>query len=370
MNFPTDPYRIQSRVRNIDPESYGRTRNHTNGAVTKLSPYISRGVVSTKSVLDSLVHRGFTFDECETLVRELTWRDYFQRVWQQRDLQAELQHSEPNINNGIPSALVEAKVGIDAVDDAIRELYSTGYMHNHCRMYTASIACNTADAHWLLPAQWMYYHLLDGDWGCNACSWQWVAGVFSSKKYFANQENIDRYCGTSQPGSWLDTDYENLPKISCPDHLRSSSSRKWVTNLPEFPMPELDPNLPVCVYNYYNLDPEWRAEIPYNRVLLLEPEIFSQYAVSDNCLDFMFALAGNIPGLMFFTGTFDELAASTDRTIFFKEHPLSRHYRGFQDKRDWMVPEVEGFFPSFSSYWKKVERHLREAFRINALIRA
>ncbi|MFM8347956.1 MAG: deoxyribodipyrimidine photolyase, partial [Bacteroidota bacterium] len=80
-NFPTAWPEIISRMRSIDPAAYARSRNHTNGSVTYLSPYLSRGVISTRRVLDSLIERGFTFDECEQLVKELAWRDHFQRVW-------------------------------------------------------------------------------------------------------------------------------------------------------------------------------------------------------------------------------------------------------------------------------------------------
>jgi deoxyribodipyrimidine photo-lyase len=63
-------------------------------------------------------------------------------------------------------------------------------------MYIASLACNVAQSQWRIPAKWMYYHLLDADWASNALSWQWVAGTNSNKKYFANQNNINKYCFT------------------------------------------------------------------------------------------------------------------------------------------------------------------------------
>ena len=76
-----------------------------------------------------------------------------------KNTQTGIDHTE------IPIAINNASTGIEAVDQAIHELFDTGYMHNHMRMYVASIACNQGKSHWKLPAQWMYYHLLDGDWG-------------------------------------------------------------------------------------------------------------------------------------------------------------------------------------------------------------
>lgn len=69
-------------------------------------------------------------------------------------------------------------------------------MHNHLRMYIAGTITNVSHAHWRVPSLWLYSHLLDGDITSNTCSWQWNAGTFSSKKYLANQENINTYTGT------------------------------------------------------------------------------------------------------------------------------------------------------------------------------
>ena len=96
----------------------------------------------------------------------------------------DLKQDQPKVDHHeLPTAIEHAKTGIDAIDNGIKELYQTGYMHNHARMYTAMLTCNIAQAHWLSPAKWMYYHLLDGDLASNMLSWQWVAGSFSSKKY-------------------------------------------------------------------------------------------------------------------------------------------------------------------------------------------
>ena len=116
-------------------------------------------------------------------------------------------------------AIIEAETGIEAVDQAIIELYQTGYMHNHMRMYVASICCNIANSHWLQPAKWMYSHLLDGDLASNQLSWQWIAGSFSNKKYFANQDNINTYFRSTQKGTFLDVDYDHFNVIKTPQAL-------------------------------------------------------------------------------------------------------------------------------------------------------
>jgi deoxyribodipyrimidine photo-lyase len=83
-------------------------------------------------------------------------------------------------------------------------------------MWLAMLICNIAGTKWETGAAWMYYHLLDGDLASNTLSWQWVAGTFSSKKYFANQENLNKY-GNSQDrqyGTILDKSYEDLAQDS------------------------------------------------------------------------------------------------------------------------------------------------------------
>jgi deoxyribodipyrimidine photo-lyase len=96
-----------------------------------------------------------------------------------------------------------------------------------------------------------------------------------------------------------------------------------------------------------------------NRILLLEPDFFSDYPVSNRCIDFMLALGKNIPELQVYVGSFDTFCAQYDvNTFYYKEHPLNTHYRGIKDSRDWMIESVCGYYPSFFSYWKKIQTPL------------
>jgi deoxyribodipyrimidine photo-lyase len=358
--FPTAYNEILVKIANVDPVAYGKSRNHIHGAVTRLSPYISRGVISTRQVLHSVLQRGYKLPQIESFVKELCWRDYFQRVAQHKNVSEEIrQPQHPVSNRQIPAAIVNATTGIQGIDSAIAELYQTGYMHNHCRMYTASLVCNLAKSHWLQPAQWMYYHLLDGDWASNACSWQWVAGANSNKKYFANQENINRYTDTAQIDTFLDTSYENLEKMSIPAALSQTEPFQGQTTLPMPATISIDAALPTYIYNYYNLDPLWHQHESGNRILLLDPEFFAQYPVSAKCIDFALSLGQNIPGLQVFVGSFQDLLSQYGLTdIYFKEHPLNAGYVGTEEPRDWILPEITDYFPSFFAYWKKVEKQL------------
>ncbi|MFM8911321.1 MAG: FAD-binding domain-containing protein [Flammeovirgaceae bacterium] len=356
--FPTSYELVSDRIDKIDPIAYARTRNYIDGDVTYLAPYISRGVISAKQVLEGVRSNGYQIKDIEKFVQELAWREYFQRVWQAKGnhLFEDLKQPQPAVlHQKMIAALQNGNTGIEAIDQQIQQLYQTGYMHNHARMYVASVACNTGKAHWLVPARWMYYHLLDGDWASNACSWQWVAGTFSSKQYYANQENINRYLHSTQRNTFLDVDYEWLPRMPIPAALEGTSDIAWHTELPSTPIPSLDPKLPTLIYNSYNLDPQWRAGEQVNRVLLLEPSHFKKYPISGQVLQFILGLSENIPGIQCFTGEVAHLTnlVSPD-SIISKEHPAFDHYPGAKDERDWLFPNVTGYFLSFSSFWKRV----------------
>ena len=355
----TDYGAILKKLDAINPFKYAQSRNYINGQVNYLSPYISRGVISTKQVLASLLEKGYSFDQMESLLQQLCWRDYFQRVAQHKDINQEIKHSQENVaHHAIPLSIIEGRTGIQAIDQSIESLFETGYMHNHCRLYLAALTCNMAKSHWYHPAKWMYYHLLDGDWASNACSWQWVAGANSSKKYYANQENINKYTASQQRNTFLDTSYEVLPEMEIPPSLTAIQEYDFDLELPEIVNINLNLDQPTFIYNYYNLDPLWHKDEPGNRILLIEPEFFQNYPVSKKCLDFMIALSKNIKDIQIYVGSFQSLVLNLEiNSIHYKEHPLNIGYVGVQEERDWIANEVVGYYPSFFAYWKKVKKH-------------
>ncbi len=372
MIFDLSYHEILDRIASVDPIKYARTRNYQNGAVTYLSPFISRGVISGKQILESILAKGYKPSQMEKFIQELAWREYFQRVWQAKGalIGTDLKYPQPGVqHHNMVTAVAKAQTGIDAIDQGIDELYETGYMHNHLRMYVASITCNIAGAHWAQPARWLYYHLLDGDVASNHCSWQWVAGAFSSKKYFCNQENINKYTGSIQRNSFLDKGYDEIPCMPTPDTLKTTLSPDYTTVLPVTQPLDIDSNKPTLVYNSYNLDPLWRKELDANRVLLLEPSHFSAYPVSEKVMGFILNQASKICGIQIHVGEYADLVElyqtndKIDHLLVSKEHPAFRHYRGIQDDRDWIFPSVTGYHPSFFAYWKKCERLLKTLAR-------
>ncbi|MDA9810003.1 deoxyribodipyrimidine photolyase, partial [Flavobacteriales bacterium] len=243
---------LLKKVKEFDPVKYGYSRNYLDGGVSRLSPYISRGIISTKTIFDAVLKKDYEFEKVQKFLQELSWRDYWQKKWQQTEnIDVDLKNIQsPTLSRKIPSAIVNHSTSITALDLSIKQMYESGYMHNHLRMYIAGICCNIGQYHWLNPAKWMYYHLNDGDWGSNALSWQWVAGTNSSKKYIANQENINKYCKTKDMATFLDKSYQELSSYSYVP-LELSSEDDLILNciLPKNELSVIDKDIPTLIYN-------------------------------------------------------------------------------------------------------------------------
>lgn len=361
MNKPFTAFQdILAAVSAFDEKAYAETRNFADGAVSRLSPYISRGCISTRFVFESVVAKNPGAAKGK-FIQELLWRDYFQRLLQAKpDLYDKPVRPQDwtTSRNGIPIAVLNAASGISAIDQAIESLYENGYMHNHFRMYVAALCCNTAKCGFQIPARWMYYHLLDADIASNYASWQWVAGHLTGKSYIANQENINHYSRSVQHRTFLDTTYEKLAQLPIPEILKEHTSPILETLLPETPMPKLN-GKPVLLYTFYNLDPLWHRDDDCHRLLILEPSHFRRFPVSEKVMEFTLKLATNIPNLIIYCGAFSQLKATYPNHLFIcKEHPLLVFTDAETEPRDWIVPEVTGFFPSFSKYYQKCLKYL------------
>ncbi len=356
MDFPTEYKSILERIKNINPIQYSNSRNYINGSVTYLSPYISRGVISLPQLKEAILQK-FSKEQSSKLLQELAWRQYWQNVWINKgsNIFNDLRWQQANVNHHqMIKAIQEANTGIQAIDKAINELYTLGYLHNHLRMYIASISCNIAMAHWLTPSKWMYYYLLDGDLASNSLSWQWVAGAFSSKKYYCNQININNYTNSAQLNTFLDTTYDALPNLPIPQILKDQTGMNLKTNLPPKNSPILNSSLPTFIYNAYNLDPLWHYTEPANKILLLEPSHYQKYPVSEKVINFIIDLSKNINNIQIFVGEFEALfVLAKANKIFYKSHPAFTHYKGIAENYEMLFPTVTDYYPSFSAYFKK-----------------
>jgi deoxyribodipyrimidine photo-lyase len=363
-DFPTDIASIRGRLSAIDPARYASTRNSLSGAVTCLSPYLTHGALTLPQIRDEAFAKAGKRASYK-LVFELAWREYFQRVWWERGegIFSDIKRPQSPVRESleVPSALLDAETGIRTIDASIEGLYETGYVHNHARMWTAMLGTNVAQVHWKPLAAWYYYHLLDGDLGSNTLSWQWVAGTFSSKKYRANQENLNKFDPQNrQSGTFLDVSYETLEFLPIPEALLPTRRVELACHLPAGdPLPAIVAGEQVLLYHPWSLDPTWRSGEPGVRLLVLEPSHFQRFPISPRRMEFLQSLAENITGLSVFVGEVGELPKTAQyRSV---AHPATRHWPGAKDAPAWLFdrwPEERTLPGSFMGYWSVVEKWL------------
>jgi deoxyribodipyrimidine photo-lyase len=208
--FPPDRAAALQRLQDFVARAgrdYAEERNYDRGPakrgnVSGLSPYIRhRLLTETEVLMPVLAQHGV--EQAERFVQEVFWRGYWRgwlegrpAVWQRyrQRLDQQLQALD---RGGVGTAYrqaIESKTGIDCFDAWSKELLETGYLHNHARMWFASIWIFSLRLPWELGADLFMRHLLDGDPASNTLSWRWVAGLHTKgKHYLAQRENIHRY---------------------------------------------------------------------------------------------------------------------------------------------------------------------------------
>jgi deoxyribodipyrimidine photo-lyase len=118
-------------------------------------------------------------------------------VHQWENILSDMESSKTGISHTlwVPRSLDQADTGREWLDAIVRKMQSTGYLHNHERMWIAAYLVHFGKMHWRALADWTHYYFLDGDLAANHLSWQWVASTFSGKPYYFTSENIERYAG-------------------------------------------------------------------------------------------------------------------------------------------------------------------------------
>jgi deoxyribodipyrimidine photo-lyase len=190
------------RDRNSDQTKAGAGSAAFPSNVSCLSPYIRHRLVSETEVLRTVLQHENP-EAAEKFIQEVCWRTYWkgwlernpmvwQRYCQERD---QLKALNPALLKAIRSAK-QANSGIVCFDAWVQQLITTGYLHNHTRMWFASIWIFTLNLPWQSGADFFMQHLCDADAASNTLSWRWVAGLQTKgKHYLARAENIARYTG-------------------------------------------------------------------------------------------------------------------------------------------------------------------------------
>ena len=195
--------RLESFVENNLAE-YSKLRNFDFGPekrsnVSCLSPYISHGIVNEQEIIKKSLGK-FSFSKNEKFIQEVLWRTYWKgwlelrpNVWS--DYLTELTKIKKDLkNNQNYKNAIEGKTKIDCFNQWVIELKENNYLHNHTRMWFASIWIFTLELPWQLGAEFFMQHLYDGDAASNTLGWRWVAGVQTQgKHYLASEWNIKKF---------------------------------------------------------------------------------------------------------------------------------------------------------------------------------
>lgn len=373
-HFHVDLDEVFERLRAIDPKAYERGRNELDGAATWLGPFITHGVISTRDVAD-VVLENRTAKECEKLLNELGWREFFHRTWQLEGdaIFADLKTPQDNVRSEVPpTAVLEGTTGVDGIDVPIRHLVAEGTMHNHARLWTASTTTRFGRTWWHEPARWLHFHLIDGDLASNTLSWQWVAGTSRATPYVMNQDNVNKFAGTRQHGSWLDVSYEELESLHlpgapverrAPDYAGYDSRDTLLPQLPGRAVGDAHDAFEggrggpggetVALHSIWNLDPRWRTDVE-RHVVFVDVDAVLDWPMSAK----RWALIGHwaeVCGAEIVHGTVDELRAATDGSdVVRREYPACDGWPGTVEERPWLYPMPGMPFSSFTKFWKQV----------------
>ena len=182
-----------SKLRNFD---FGPD-NRSN--ISCLSPYITHGIINELEVIDKSLKK-FSFQKNEKFIQEVLWRVYWKgwlelrpNVWSDYLMELDNLRDEYKSNHSYLNA-IEGKTDIECFNQWIIELKENNYLHNHARMWFASIWIFTLELPWQLGAEFFMKHLYDGDAASNTLGWRWVAGVQTQgKHYLASEWNIKKF---------------------------------------------------------------------------------------------------------------------------------------------------------------------------------
>ena len=183
---------------------YSKLRNFDLGPQKRdntscLSPYVTHGLVSEIEIINKSLKK-FSFVKNEKFIQEVLWRVYWKgwlelrpNVWGDylKEL-TDIKESFKDNKNYLDA--IEGNTNIECFNEWVNELKNFNYLHNHARMWFASIWIFTLNLPWQLGAEFFMKHLFDGDAASNTLGWRWVAGIQTQgKNYLATEWNIKKF---------------------------------------------------------------------------------------------------------------------------------------------------------------------------------
>ena len=192
-NFIENNLSQYSKLRNFD---YGPEKRSN---ISCISPYVTHGILTEVEIIKKVLKKSL-FVKNEKFIQEILWRIYWKgwlelrpTVWSDYLINLKKKKLEFKDNQNYLNA-VEGKTNIECFNQWVFELKELNYLHNHTRMWFASIWTFTLNLPWELGAELFMKHLLDGDSASNTLGWRWVAGIQTKgKHYLASEWNIKKF---------------------------------------------------------------------------------------------------------------------------------------------------------------------------------
>ena len=220
-------------------KDYSSQRNYDFGPqsrenVSNLSKYISHRVINEYDLIREILSE-YNLQKVDKFIQEVFWRVYWKGWLEHRpQVWRDFVDSSPNYSEEDYKKAINGETGIECFDDWVKEIKTENYLHNHTRMWFASIWIFTLNLPWELGARFFMKHLFDGDAASNTLSWRWVAGIQTQgKNYLARESNIrkftnQRYMNTSLNENALPL--ENY-KVYSPQEIRNLHTEQKYKNL-------------------------------------------------------------------------------------------------------------------------------------------
>ena len=220
-------------------KDYSSKRNYDFGPKSRentsnLSKYISHRIINEYDLVREILSQ-YNLQKVDKFIQEVFWRVYWKGWLEHRpNVWRDFVDSDPTYSEEEYKKAINGETGIECFDDWVKELKSENYLHNHTRMWFASIWIFTLNLPWELGARFFMKYLFDGDAASNTLSWRWVAGIQTQgKNYLARESNIrkftnQRYMNTSLNENALPL--EN-PKIYSLQDIRDLHATQKYKNL-------------------------------------------------------------------------------------------------------------------------------------------
>ena len=266
-----------SKLRNFD---FGHDKRDN---VSCLSPYITHGVLNEVEVIKKSLAK-YSFNKNEKFIQEVLWRTYWKgwlelrpSVWS--DYITNLNNIRKKYKED-PNYLkaIEGKTNIECFDEWVKELKTYNYLHNHTRMWFASIWIFTLNLPWQLGAEFFLKHLYDGDAASNTLGWRWVAGIQTQgKHYLASEWNIKKFTNSRFQNIKLN---ENAPP------KMADKTYSIIKN--DFTNPEMNDDKTLVIFeNNLSFEISNLKKFKFDKIILaVNSNEFRQIKLSDNVIKF------------------------------------------------------------------------------------